>query len=280
MQEQPYLIDCGEGTQLRMREMGLSILKIDHIFITHLHGDHYFGLVGLISTMHLLGRVKPLHIYGPPQLSHVIQNQLMLSDARLRFGFDFHPLVLETPQVIFENKVLEVIGLPLNHSAPTTGFLFREKKKERNILPEMIEKYDIPIRNIKQIKKGADLELDDGRVIPNEELTKPPPSPRSYAYCTDTAYMPELSDWIKGVDLLYHDATFPEERKERAEQTMHSTAAQAATVARDAGAKKLLLGHFSARYKDMSIFEGEAREIFPCSEIANDGDTISIPIDR
>ncbi len=271
-----FLIDCGEGTQIQLRRNKINFSKIQHIFISHLHGDHYYGLIGLISTMNLMGIKHDLHIYAHSDLKKLIEPQLDYIRGDMTITPVFHPLDFKKPQTVFETKKLEVISFPVKHSMPTCGFLFREKRRPANIRKDMIKKYDIPIAEIRKIKAGADFEAKDGKVIPNDNLTTPPPKPSSYAFCTDTAFHPPLAEIIRDVDLLYHEATFLEELKELAAKTLHSTTHEAAEMAKLANAGKLLVGHFSARFKNISRFEDEAREVFPNTEAAIEGKTYLI----
>lgn len=259
-----FLIDCGEGTQHQLRKNKISFGKINHIFISHLHGDHIFGLIGLISTQTLLGRKTDLHIYANSELQKFIQFQLdFLGVEDPGFRLVFHPLNFKKEQLIFEDKRMTVTSFPLNHRIPCNGFLFREKAKEPNIIKEQIKKYDIPIREIKHIKAGADFTTSDGKLIKNEDLTILATKARSYAFCSDTAYFEKIVHVVKGVDLLYHEATFTDSEKEVAQMTFHSTAKDAAQIAKLAGVGKLLIGHFSARYKHPEMILEEARSIFP-----------------
>lgn len=266
-----FLIDCGEGTQIQLRRNKISFSKIRHIFISHLHGDHYYGLIGLLSTMNLLGVKSDVHIYAPSELKTLIQPQLDFIRGEMSIKPIFHPLNLKKPQTVFENKNIEVLSFPVKHSIPTVGFLFREKPKQANIKKEMIKAYNIPLAKIKDIKAGADFETEDGRLIPNEKLTTPPPKPKSYAFCTDTAFHPPIAEIINGVDLLYHEATFLEALKDLAEKTLHSTARQAAEMAKLSKASKLLIGHFSSRFKNLENFKTEAKEVFKNTELAIEG---------
>ena len=266
-----FLIDCGEGTQIQIRRQKIGFSKIQHIFISHLHGDHFYGLIGMISTFNLLGLKKDIHIYSPSQLKDIIQPQLDFLKAGLQFKIIFHPLNLKKTQQIYSDEKMEVTSFPLKHSIGTCGFLFKEVQKEANIKKECIEKYNIPIPKIREIKQGAGFETSEGVFIPHEKLTSPPPPPRSYAFCSDTAFHPPIAEVIKDVDLLYHEATFTEELKEWAKNTLHSTAREAAEIAKMANARKLILGHFSARYKTVNPFLEEARAVFPNTVAAKDG---------
>ncbi len=269
--EHYFLFDCGEGAQLQLRRYNIKFQRINHLFITHLHGDHCLGLPGLLSTMHLLGRTKDLNIYANAALQEAIEIQLRVSYSRLRFQLKWHPLSYDEPQIIMENAKLQVMSFPLNHRVPCCGFRISEKPKPRNMIPQMIEKYTIPFVRIRQIKAGADYILEDGTVIPNADLTLDPAEPKSYAFCTDTAFAEKTIDAVQGVDLLYHEATFLEKDRQRAYDTFHSTASDAARVANMAGVGKLILGHFSARYHDLNPFLEEAESVFKPVVLANEG---------
>ena len=271
-----FLIDCGEGTQIQIRRQKIAFGKIKHIFISHLHGDHYFGLIGLLSTFNLLGLKNDIHIYSPSELKNLIQAQLDQIKGENQFRIIFHPLNFKKVQQFYIDKKVEVYSFPVKHSIPTCGFLFKEVQKQPNIKKELIQKYNIPIAEIKNIKAGADFISKEGETIPNQELTSPPPEPRSYAFCTDTAFYPEIANTIKNVDLLYHESTFLEDMKEFAHSTLHSTAKEAAEIAKLSNAKKLILGHFSARYKKTTEFVDEAKTIFENTVAAKDGKTYSI----
>jgi len=269
--ERFFLIDCGEGTQQQLRKYKLRMSKVNRIFISHMHGDHYFGLIGLISSYHLLNRKTALHIYGPPELEQVIKVQLESSGTRLVYPLIFHATQTNSKELIFEDKMVEVFSFPLKHSVPVTGFLFREKEKERNMLGDKIEEFSIPHYDIKKIKQGADFTTQDGLVVPNKELTKDPLPPVSYAFCTDTAFMEKTATFISGVDVLYHESTFLQEDIARARKTKHSTAMQAAKVAAAANVKRLLLGHYSVRYEDNLLFEQEAKRTFTNATATHEG---------
>ena len=271
-----FLIDCGEGTQIQLRRNKIGFSKIKHIFISHLHGDHYYGLIGLISTMNLLGLKTDIHIYSPSELKNLIQPQLDFIKGEMSVNLVFHPLNFKKPQRILSDKRVEVFSFPVKHSISTCGFLFREVQKATNIKKEMIQEFNIPIAKIKEIKLGADFVTSDGNVIPNEKLTIPPPQSRSYAFCTDTAFHQPLVDIIKNVDLLYHETTFLESMRDFAEKTLHSTTIDAANVAKQANVKKLLIGHYSARYNDVYLFENEARTVFKNTEAAVEGKTYQV----
>lgn len=266
-----FLIDCGEGTQMQLRRFKVRFSRIEHIFISHLHGDHFFGLPGLISTFRLLGREKPLHIYGPKGIREVITLLLKLGDSWTNYPLHFHELTASGPQVIFDDGGLSVKTLPLDHRVYTNGFLFELSSGERKLRITEAQKYGIDKAYYAKIKQGADATDRDGNRIPNELLTDPSPRPKRYAYCSDTAYTPRLVPLIKGVDALYHESTFLESESELAPRTKHSTAAQAARIALQAGAGRLILGHYSTRYKNLERFREEASAIFPGVELAEDG---------
>ncbi len=274
--ERFFLLDCGEGTQMQLRKYKIRYGKIHNIFISHLHGDHIFGLYGLLSTLNLSGRKVSLNLFAPEPFDRILYQHLSDFDIHLNFDINFVPLKGKDPVKIFENKSISVLSLPLDHRVPSYGFLFREKERERNIVREAIAEYRISLSWIQKIKKGEDFYTDDGICIPNKEITTDPPEPRSFAYCTDTRYFSRLSDLVKGVGLLYHEATFSSEKEELADMTGHSTAGQAAMTARDAGAGKLIIGHFSARYKDISNLLQEARQIFPETYAAEEGMVIPV----
>ena len=271
-----FLIDCGEGTQIQIRRQKIGFGKITRIFISHLHGDHYYGLIGLISTFNLLGLKKDIHVYSPSQLKDIIQPQLDFLKGDLQFNVIFHPLNFKKPQLIFEDKKVEVVSFPLKHSINCCGFLFREKEKEANIKKECIQQFNIPIAQIVKIKQGAGFITEKGETIPHEVLTTPPPPPLSYAFCSDTAFHPPIVEVIKGVNLLYHEATFTEELRDWADKTYHSTALDAAKIAQMAHAGKLIIGHFSSRYKTTEPFLTEAKTVFPNTEDVVDGRTYVI----
>lgn len=280
VQERFFLIDCGEGTQMQLRRMHFKLGRLNHIFISHLHGDHVFGLFGLLSSLGLMGREQDLHLYGPPQLEEVILQHLKMFDIHLPYKVIFYPLQCEKSGRIYEDKVLTVRHFPLSHRIPACGYFFTEKERIRNFRPGVIEKYRIPIIKRKGIQQGDDLVTEEGKVVPNEQLTLPGPLPRSYAFCSDTQYDRSILPFVRGVDLLYHEATFANADVDRARETKHSTARQAALIAREAGVKKLVIGHFSARYKDLNLLLEEAREIFPATFLAEDGERFDVPLVR
>lgn len=276
-----YLVDCGEGTQMRMTDYQVRRSKIRQIFISHLHGDHFYGLMGLLTSFALNDRSQPLDIFSPAGLKEIIQTMLHYQGSgETIYPIHFHILDTSKHQLIFEDNQLEVYSIPLQHRVPVSGFVFREKQRPRNILPEKIEAYHIPVSEIKKIKEGADYQLPNGTIIPNAELTQAPPRPRSYAYCSDTTYAPEIIPYIKGVDILYHEATYLQEDEAIAKQNSHTTAVQAARIAKAAEVEKLVIGHFSSRYKDGTLFEQEARTIFPDTIAAEDGMVLEVPFRR
>jgi len=281
--ERFFLIDCGEGTQIQLKKNHIKCSRINHIFISHLHGDHYFGLIGLISTFILLGRQNDLHIYSHSLLPELLKPQLEFmtnGGAEMYFKIIWHPLHFKKPMTIFEDNALSVTSFPLKHRIPCCGFLFMEKPKELNLNKGKVAELQIPIRYLHLIKNGADYCTPEGDIIPNKALTLPPLPCRSYAFCTDTRFLPGIADWIRKVDLLYHEATYDHTLMNQAEATTHSTARQAAQLALLASVGKLLIGHFSARYKNLDCLLNEAREIFPNTELANEGSVHPILLDR
>lgn len=274
--ERLFLIDCGEGTQMQLRKTKIRFAKINHIFISHLHGDHVFGLYGLLSTFSLMGRTNPVHLYAPVNYDKILKSHLIDFDINLSFEIVFIPLSGKDPVKILDDKYLTVTSFPLQHRVPSYGFLFREKKSEKNIKKECIEKYKIPQVRIPSIKKGEDFVTTDGTLIKNEDLTYPPPDPLSYAYCSDTKYFKRLSSFVRQVRLLYHESTFDKSNQELAGITGHSTTLDAAKTAHDANVGALIIGHFSARYKDISSLVQEARTVFPETYPAIDGKTYDV----
>lgn len=260
-----FLIDCGEGTQMRMIDFGIPRLKIHHIFISHLHGDHFFGLPGLLRSYALSSSNQPVFIYSPPGLQELIM-PFLLPVEDLKFSVHFQVIDPHVVSTILEDDLVRVQAFPLKHRVPAVGFLFREKQKpEKNIIPEKIKEFDLSILQIKAIKSGEDLLLEDGRIIPNHDLTFPPVKPRSFAYVSDTAYDEAIVPVIKNVDLLYHETTFSHNQARQAAQTLHSTTVQAAMIAKLAGVGKLITGHYSSRYNDQAILDliEEAKAVFP-----------------
>ncbi len=276
VKEQLYLFDCAEGTQVQLRKNHFRLQKIENIFISHLHGDHYFGLMGLITSLHLLGRESALHIYAYHQLEQIIQMHLHASKTVLRYPLHFHAIDPDRNEVIMENKTVSVSSIPMKHNFPTCGFLIREHQGKPNIRKDFLEGKSLDVSDYGRIKRGEDYIDSAGKVYPNADITLPPAPPRSYAYCTDTAYDEGIIPIIENIDLLYHEATFMEDRKADAEAKFHSTAMQAASIARKAHAGQLIIGHFSARYKEMDKMLDEAREIFANTVLAEDGLSIDI----
>ncbi len=274
--EKLFMIDCGEGTQLQMRKYRSGFGKLHSIFISHLHGDHVFGLPGLISTLNLLGRKGELLIYAHEEAQLLLRPTLNYFNRRM--GFEVKHVVLEKNKagLIFENNSMQVFAFPLKHRIATSGFIFEEKPGMRHIKKEMINFYGIRGIEIKHIKLGADHTLEDGTIIKNEQLTYAAAPPRRYAYCSDTAFSPEIIPYIQGVDVLYHEATFAETEAVRAHETYHSTARQAAEIAKAANVKKLVIGHYSSRYKDLNNIFSEAKAVFENTELAFEGMEISL----
>lgn len=274
--ERVYLIDCGEGTQQQMLRFDVKPGKIDHIFISHLHGDHYLGLIGLLSSMHLNGRKKPMKLFGPPDLIKIINVHFEYSWTTLHYDIEFYPLQTDRSEVILDNNDLTVETIILNHRIPCTGFVFRQKKPLLNLDAGQLEKYQVDRSQFFQLKKGQDFITNQGETIPNQLLTIQPDEPKSYAYCSDTLageeYLPQITD----VSLLYHEATFMQDLLVRAQETHHTTALQAGEIAKKANVKKLLIGHFSARYKTLEGLLEEARSVFPEIELAIEGKVFSV----
>lgn len=274
--EKYYLIDCGEGTQQQFIKYNLKASKIDYIFISHLHGDHFFGLIGLLSSMHLNGRVKPLYIFAPAAIKDILEIQFKHSDTRLRYELVYHSTQTEKSAIVFQNYDVIVETIVLNHRVPCTGFKFTEKKRLRKLIPEKIEGLDIPLEYFHSLKKGEDLILPDGRKLNNAEYTTDSAEPRSYAYCSDTLYDEKYFSTIKDCDTLYHEATFLHELLDRANETHHTTALQAGEIAKITNAKRLLIGHFSSRYKSLIELLDEAKTIFPNTVLAIEGQTFEL----
>ncbi len=266
-----FLIDCGEGTQVQLRKSKIKFSRVNHIFISHLHGDHFFGLPGLISTFRLLGRDKEMHIYGPKGIKEAITLLLKLGDSWTNYPLIFHELTSKESVRIYEDDKVSVDTIPLNHRIYTNGFLFREKLGERTLNIKAAEKYKIDLSQYRNIKKGKDVTLDDGFTVLNKLLTYDPPPPKSYAFCSDTAYKPDLIPQLTKVDVLYHESTFLETEAHLSAKTKHATAKEAATIARDAEVGTLILGHYSTRYKSIELFKEQAKEIFPEVLLADDG---------
>ncbi|HSV76074.1 MAG TPA: ribonuclease Z [Bacteroidales bacterium] len=270
-----FLLDCGEGTQIQLRRLKFSILKIDHIFISHLHGDHYLGLPGLLFTMHLLGRKRELKVYAPPGMREIIEVQFNLSQLMPGYPLEFIEII-EGCQKLYEDKYLTIESIAMKHRIPTFGFLLKEKPQSRNMRKESLIEYNIPREQIAAIKTGADFENPGGTPVPNHEITTPAPSPRAYAFGSDTAYTEDFLEQIRGADLLYHEATFLNDKATIAADKLHSTTTQAAQVALKAGVKRLLLGHYSARYSDLDEFLKEARQVFPDTFLAEEGNIFRV----
>ena len=271
-----FMIDCGEGTQLQLRRSKINFNKIQAVFISHIHGDHCFGLIGMISTFGLQGRTAPLHVYSPKELEQMLTAQVSLFCPHLSFEVVFHAVDPNVQKVVFEDNSLTVETIPLEHRMPCCGYLFREKNTLPHIRRDMIDYLEIPVSQINNIKMGADWTREDGTVVPNSELVTPADPPRSYAYCSDTRYILTLHERLKNVDLLYHESTYGEDNLNRAETYWHSTARQAALVARDAGAKRLLLGHYSSRYQDENVLLEEARAVFKNTYLTDENDVFDI----
>lgn len=270
VRDKTFMVDCGEGTQIQVRRARIHFNKIFAIFITHLHGDHCFGLIGLISTLGMLGRTAPLHIYAPKELGPILKLQMDFFCNGLEYEVIFHEVDTSVAGIVYEDKSVIVKSIPLNHRIACCGYMFSEKPTLPHIRRDMIDFYRIPECYRNNIKNGADWITPEGEVIPNNRLTEPAAAPRSYAYCSDTKYLPELYKLVYGVNLLYHEATYCSENENRASLYYHSTAKQAATVALNAKAKSLLLGHFSARYDNENAILNEARNIFPNTYLANE----------
>ena len=268
-----FLIDCGEGTQVQLRKNKVKFSAINHIFISHLHGDHCFGLIGLVSTFMLLNRKSDLHIYGPKGIKELILMQLKLSEAYTSYALFFHELTSKTSEVIFEDDKVIVKTIPLQHRVYTNGYHFQEKIRERKLNIEAVQKYNIETCYYQNIKNGKDITLDNGEIIANESLSFDPIDPKSYAFCSDTIYDESIIENIKNVDILYHESTFLDSEAHLSEKTMHCTAKQAAEIALKANAKQLILGHYSTRYENIEMFKTEAATIFENVLLANDGKT-------
>ena len=270
IREKLFMIDCGEGTQLQLRRSKLKFSRLNHIFISHLHGDHCFGLMGLLSTFDLLGRTAAMHIYAHPDLESILGMQLDYFCKKMDYEVVFHPINPAKVETIYEDRSVSVTTIPLIHRIPTCGFLFSEKKTPDHIKRDMIDYYNIPTYDINRIKNGEDYVLEDGTIIANNRLTTPSTPPRKYAYCSDTLYHRQIIEQVKGIDLLYHEATFADCDLSKAQTTFHSTALQAATIARDADVKQLVIGHFSARYEDEDVLLKEAQSVFPNTILATE----------
>ncbi len=271
-----FLIDCGEGTQVQLRKNKIKFSKINHVFISHLHGDHFFGLIGLVSTFTLLNRTTDLNIYGPKGIKEIIKLQLKLGNSWPNYGLFFHELESTESEVIFEDEKVLVKTIPLKHRIYTNGFLFQEKLDKRKLNVDAVQNYEIEECYFQNIKNGKDITLDDGRIIENSKLTFDPVSPKSYAFCSDTIYNENMISVIKEVDVLYHEATFLQSEENLAHKTMHSTAKEAAIIALKANVKQLILGHYSTRYENIEMFKEEAEMIFPEVLLTDDGKSFDL----
>lgn len=276
LRDKLYMIDCGEGTQVQMRRMRVRFGRLAHIFISHLHGDHCFGLPGLISTLGMLGRTGELVVHGPKEVESYLRPVMDLFCRGMEFEVRFNPVDTRSHSLVMEDRSLSVYSIPLKHRIPTCGYLFVEKPKEAHIIREMTDFYQVPVRCMKDIKQGLDYVTPEGEVVPNSRLTRPAAPPKRYAFCSDTAYNRSIIPIIEGVDLLYHEATFAECDLARAKETFHSTARQAAEIARDARVKRLVIGHYSARYEDLSGLHREAEAVFPGTILGNEGMVITV----
>ncbi len=276
LRDKLYMIDCGEATQLQMRKMHIKFSRLNHIFISHLHGDHCFGLPGLISTLALLGRNGDLFVYGPAEVGEYIESIMKTFGRGIPFQVRFKAVDTNQYDLVMEDRSLSVYAIPMKHRIPCCGYLFEEKPRSPHIIREMIDFYHVPVSQIEKIRQGADFITEEGEFIPNNRLVCPADPAKRYAYCSDTAYYPKIVSYIEGVDLLYHEATFMEADSAKAYETFHSTTKQAATIARDAHVKRLMIGHYSARYDEITPLKNEADEIFPNTILANEGVTVSL----
>ncbi len=276
IREKLFMVDCGEGAQLQLRRSKLKFTRLNHIFISHLHGDHCFGLMGLISTFGLLGRTATLHIYAHKELERLLTPQLEFFCKGMTYDVAFHSIDPTQAATIYDDRSVSVSTIPLKHRIPTCGFLFQEKKTPNHIIREMVDFYRIPVFELNRIKNGEDYITPDGTVVPNHRLTTPSAEPRSYAYCSDTMYLESTINHVKGVDLLFHEATFMQEEIARAQETCHTTARQAAEIARDAAVKQLVIGHFSARYEDETLLLKEAQPVFANTLLAKENLRITL----
>lgn len=266
-----FLIDCGEGTQMQLRRYSIRFQRISRIFISHLHGDHYLGLPGLLSSLHLLGHTNPMHIYSPPGLQQIIELGNKQSDSHIQYPIIYHVLNTSETEVLNEDKNFLVRSIPMKHTLPCCGFVIEEKQQPGKFIKEELAKFQIPYTQLQEIRMGKDYVTPKNEVIPNSQLVIPPPPPRKYSYCSDTQYNEDILPFIMNSDLLYHEATFMEDLRERALQTLHSTGKDAATIAIKSHSLRLIIGHFSARYKDLEPLLKEAREIFPSTFLAEEG---------
>lgn len=276
IREKLFMIDCGEGAQMQLRRSHLKFSRLNHIFISHLHGDHCFGLIGLISTFALLGRTATLHIYAHHELERLMRPWLNFFCHGIDFEVEFHAFDSQRSEVIYEDRSVTVSTIPLKHRVPCCGFLFAEKPTPDHIIREMTDFYQVPVYELNRIKNGGDYMTPEGELIPHNRLTTPSAPPCKYAYCSDTTYLPENAPWLQGADLLFHEATFGSDNEARARETFHTTAQQAATLAQSAQVKQLLIGHFSARYEDESVLLQEAKKVFPRTLLAKENMCINI----
>mgnify|MGYP003461051688 CR=1 FL=1 len=276
IREKLFMIDCGEGAQLQLRRSKLKFTRLNHIFISHLHGDHCFGLMGLISTFGLLGRTATLHIYAHKEQERLLAPQLEFFCKGMTYEVAFHAIDPSKAEVIYDDRSVSVSTIPLKHRIPTCGFLFQEKKTPNHIIRDMVDFYQVPVFELNRIKNGEDYVCPDGTIVPNHRLTRPSAPARSYAYCSDTICLPSIVPQIQGVDLLFHEGTFAQADAARAKETFHTTAMQAAQIARDAQVRQLIIGHFSARYEDENILLQEAKTIFPNTLLAKENLIIQI----
>ena len=276
LRDKLFMIDCGEGAQMQLRKSRLKFSRLNHIFISHLHGDHCFGLMGLISTFGLLGRTAELHIHSPKGLEELLTPMLNFFCHTLAYKVIFHEFDTRQTSVVYEDRSMTVTTIPLQHRIPCCGFLFAEKARPNHIICDMVDFYKVPVYELNRIKNGSDYVTPEGEVIANTRLTRPSDPPRKYAYCSDTIFRPEIVEQLSGVDLLFHEATFAESELARAKETYHTTAAQAARIALEAGVRQLVIGHFSARYEDESILLKEASAVFPNTILAKENLCISL----
>ena len=276
LRDKLFMIDCGEGTQMQLRKSRLKFSRLNHIFISHLHGDHCFGLMGLISPFGLLGRTAELHIHSPKGLEELLTPMLNFFCHTLAYKVIFHEFDTRQTSVVYEDRSMTVTTIPLQHRIPCCGFLFAEKARPNHIIRDMVDFYKVPVYELNRIKNGSDYVTPEGEVIANTRLTRPSDPPRKYAYCSDTIFRPEIVKQLSGVDLLFHEATFAESELARAKETYHTTAAQAARIALEAGVRQLVIGHFSARYEDESILLKEASAVFPNTILAKENLCISL----
>lgn len=276
LRDKLFMIDCGEGAQMQLRKSRLKFSRLNHIFISHLHGDHCFGLMGLISTFGLLGRTAELHIHSPKGLEELLTPMLNFFCHTLAYKVIFHEFDIRQTSVVYEDRSMTVTTIPLQHRIPCCGFLFAEKARPNHIIRDMVDFYKVPVYELNRIKNGSDYVTPEGEVIANTRLTRPSDPPRKYAYCSDTIFRPEIVEQLSGVDLLFHEATFAESELARAKETYHTTAAQAARIALEAGVRQLVIGHFSARYEDESILLKEASAVFPNTILAKENLCISL----